>query len=167
MEEFIDEIDGKGKFVAKRTLGDLKKRMFMHKVALVIPRAKGGKIILSKRSANKNSFPNTLCCAVGGKVNHGETEEQAAQREMKEEIGKLYPVGKVASFLFDGPEYKGIFTVFATTVAVSQSEFVLDPEEIHYSRPFSKDEVRKMVKDKPDSFAPTFIAAIKASIDLL
>jgi isopentenyldiphosphate isomerase len=167
MEEFIDEVDSSGNFLVKRKRSDLKEQMFMHKVALIIPKAEGGKIILSKRAVDKHPFPNTWCCAVGGKVSHGETEEDAAAREMKEEIGKSYPVRKVTSFTFDKPDYKGVFTVFTTTVPVSESNFVFDPEEIQYSKSFSKEEVKKMVKEDPNAFAPTFIAAIKASIDLL
>jgi 8-oxo-dGTP pyrophosphatase MutT (NUDIX family) len=167
MVEFIDEIDSSGNFIAKRPASDLKKRMFMHRVALVIPKAAGGKIILSKRAATKRPFPGTFCCAVGGKISHGETEEQAAEREMNEEIGKSYPVRRVASFVFDEPDYKAAFTVFTTIDPVSASEFVLDKREIEYSRPFSKEEIKRMVKEKPEAFSPTFIAAIKESIDQL
>lgn len=167
MEEFIDEIDSKGNFIAKRPITDLKKQMFMHRAALIIPKADGGKIILSKRATTKKPYPGTFCCAVGGKVNHGETEEQAAKREMEEEIGKSYPIRKVGSFVFDSPVYKAIFTVFTTTVPLSPSDFVLDAAEIEYSKSFSKEEVKKMIKENPDSFAPTAIVAIKESIDLL
>jgi 8-oxo-dGTP pyrophosphatase MutT (NUDIX family) len=167
MEEFIDEIDKNGNFIAKRHISDLKKQMFMHKAALIIPQAEGGKIILSKRAATKKPYPGTFCCAVGGKVSHGETEEQAATREMEEEVGKSYPVRKVASFVFDSPVYKAIFTVFTTTVILSPSDFVLDASEIEYSKSFSKAEVKTMIKENPDAFAPTAIVAIKATIDLL
>ena len=167
MEEFIDEVDTSGNFLAKHRREDLKKSMFLHKIALIIPKAEGGRIILSKRAANKHPDPDTWCCAVGGKVSHGETEEQAAAREMREEIGKSYPVRKVTSFVYDKPDYKGLFTLFTTTVPVSISDFTLDPEEIQYSRTFTKEEVKKMVNENPTSFAPTFIAAIRASIDLL
>ena len=55
MEEFIDEVDSSGNFLVKRKRSDLKERMFMHKVALIIPKAEGGKIILSKRAVEKTS----------------------------------------------------------------------------------------------------------------
>ena len=48
MEEFIDEVNSSGNFVAKRKREDLKKKMFMHKVALVIPKAESGRISCRK-----------------------------------------------------------------------------------------------------------------------
>ncbi len=50
---------------------------------------------LAKRAKDKYPFPDTWCCAVGGKARHGESDEDAAIREMKEEIGKAYPIKKV------------------------------------------------------------------------
>ena len=167
MEGFIDEIDSNGNFVAKRQIGDLKKRMFMHRVALVIPKAEGGKILLSKRSATKTPFPGTFCCAVGGKVNHGETELQAAEREMEEEVGKSYPLRAVGSFLYDRPDYKAIFTVFTTTVSVSPIRLRIGRQRDRVLQAILKGGGKQDDERSPDAFAPTFIAAINESMDLL
>jgi isopentenyldiphosphate isomerase len=167
VEEFIDEVDRSGKIIATHSRALLKKQMFMHRVALIIPKAPNNKILLSRRAKDKHPFPDRWCCAVGGKVSHGETEETAALREMKEEIGKSLALQKVKEFVYDEQDYKAIFTVFTTKTAMASDDLVLDPEEIQYSTPFSKEEVRKMIKESPSSFAPTFIAAIKETIDLL
>jgi isopentenyl-diphosphate Delta-isomerase len=161
VEEFIDEVDKTGKVIATHPKNYLKERMFLHQVVLIIPRSKDGKYLLSLRAKDKYPFPDSWCCAVGGKVNSGETIEEAAFREMKEEIGVTYPVKKVASFLYDKPEYKAIFTVFTTTVIVSPTELKLDPQEIQYSDSLPLNEILKLVEQTPDKFSPTFIAAIK------
>ena len=55
------------------------------------------KIIVPKRSANRRVFPNCYDCSVGGHVSSGETYEQAAYRELEEELGitdvKLKEIG--------------------------------------------------------------------------
>ena len=45
------------------------------------------KIIVPKRSATKRLFPNCYDFSVGGHVNSGEDYEEAAYRELKEELG--------------------------------------------------------------------------------
>ena len=45
------------------------------------------KIIVPKRSSNRRLFPNCYDCSVGGHVSSGESYEQAAYRELKEELG--------------------------------------------------------------------------------
>ena len=167
MEGFIDQIDNNGRLIAKRPVGDLKKQMFMHRAVLIIPMGEHKTLILSKRAMDKHPFPNTWCAAVGGKVNHGESEEKAATREMKEEIGKSYPMKKVTSFIYDRPDYKAIFTVFTTLIPIPESKLTLDPKEIQYVNSFSKAQIIKMMNENPHLFAPTFIVAIKAALPFL
>lgn len=45
------------------------------------------KIIVPKRSSNRKIFPNCYDFSVGGHVNSGESYNEAAYRELKEELG--------------------------------------------------------------------------------
>ena len=63
------------------------------------------KIIVPKRSATKRLFPNCYDFSVGGHVNSGEDYEEAAYRELKEELGididvKLSQPSKAAPYIF-------------------------------------------------------------------
>lgn len=158
MEEMIEEVDWDGNVIAVHPRTLLKKRMFPHKASLVLPKTKEGKIILCKRAKDKHPFPGTWCCAVGGKVMAGETEEQAALREMEEEVGFVRDLIKVTSFNYDEDDYKGLFTIFTTEL--SMNDLNPNPSEIEFLQDFNIDEIGDMLKNSPDDFAPTFRVAI-------
>ncbi|MBI4146156.1 NUDIX domain-containing protein [Candidatus Woesearchaeota archaeon] len=156
-EELIEEIDEKGNTIAVHPRSELKKRMFRHKAALIIP-TQGEKLVLCRRAKDKHPFPDTWCCAVGGKVIAGETFEQAAQREMQEEIGTTAVLSHVVTFNYNGQEYPSRFAVFTTTLP---KQLALDPTEIQYLKAFTAEEINKMIIQNPNEFAPTFRAALQ------
>lgn len=167
MEEYIDEFNSFGEKIDSHPKSLLSKRMFLHQVCLVIPKTEEGKLILSKRSKTKYPFPDTWCCAVGGKVASGETEEDAVIREMREEIGVNFPVIKISSTVYDKEDYKGIFNVFTSVSPIDLKDFVLDEAEIQYSESFSVEEINKMIHENKNQFAPTFLAVLEDFINSL
>lgn len=59
---------------------------------------KAGRFLVGKRSAHKKSAPG-YWCPITGKIEDGETEEQAVIREVFEETGlRVQPVKKIAEF---------------------------------------------------------------------
>ncbi|MFH1607814.1 MAG: NUDIX domain-containing protein, partial [archaeon] len=164
-EEFIEEIDFEGNIIATHPKNLLKEKMFTHKVVLILPKTKDNKIILSKRAKDKHPFPGIWCCAVGRKVSTGETEEQAALREMQEEIGVIKKITKVTSFNYDKEDYNGMFTIF--TSEISLDELTPDTSEIEYLKDFHLDEIKDLIEKSPEEFAPTFIVAIKKFLSAL
>jgi isopentenyldiphosphate isomerase len=165
-EELIDEVDRADNVIATRPRSDLKKKAFFHNVSLVMLMTRSGKLLLARRANGKPPYPNTWSCGVGGAARSGESAEDAAKREMQEEIGKVYPIKKVSSFVYD-KDYKVIFTVFTTAVPISSDELTLDPEEIQYCRAFTVEEIIRMIKINSEEFAPTFIAAMKEFLEYL
>jgi len=160
-EELIEHITWDGNVVQVRPKSDLKKEMFPHKVSLIIPQ-EDGKLLLCRRAKDKHPFPDTWCCAVGGKVSAGESFEAAAMREMLEEIGTEEPVEHVASFKYDEDDYKALFSVFTTKNTIPRDKIKIDKSEIQYLRAFSVAELKELITNNPEEFAPTFRAVIKA-----
>ena len=58
-----------------------------HLVVCIIIRHKDGSFLMMKRDENKNPYPGWLEIGAGGSVISGETVEQGAAREVKEETG--------------------------------------------------------------------------------
>jgi 8-oxo-dGTP pyrophosphatase MutT (NUDIX family) len=162
--EMIEEINWQGETIAIHPITKLKETMFPHKAALVIPKGKNNKLILCKRAKDKYPFPNTWCCAIGGKVSHGETIHQAAIRETLEESNTQPELEKIVEIKYDEHDYKAIFNVFTTKESFNPSFFTPDPREIQYFKEFSAEEVNLMIKEAPEMFAPTFRAILKPFI---
>ncbi len=159
-EEFIDEVDSAGNVIATHPKSALRERMFLHNVSLVIPRDREGRLILGKRAKDKWPYPNLWVCAWGGKASSGESAEQAAARETREEVGRALPLVRVLSFLYDQDDYKALFTLFTSAEPVEIPDLKVDPREIQSLRAFWKEELEELVTSKPDEFATTFRAAL-------
>jgi isopentenyl-diphosphate delta-isomerase len=131
----------------------------MMRCSVIIPVAPDNKFLFSRRAKDKLPFPDTWVCAIGGKVNENESFEDAAKREMREEVGVEVPIKKVASFHYN-VEFEALFTVF-TTGAPLPDELKLDPSEVQFVKAFSMKEIKEMIEKNPDEFAPTFRVALK------
>jgi len=101
----------------------------IHRTAHVVVYHPDGRILLQRRSMNKDIQPGKWDTAVGGHVMPGETYEQAAVREMTEELG--LPETTPLKFLFDSRIRNNIESenvrIFS---AVSAGPFNFQKEEI-------------------------------------
>lgn len=158
----IAEIDWNDNVLAVHPKEKLKEKMFPHRVSLVIPKTKEGKLILCRRAKQKHPFPDTWCCAIGGKVLAGESYEAAALRETKEEVGRALDVKQVTSFVYNKEDYKAIFSIFTAEMEISGLK--LDPSEIQYLKAFSLEEIKQLIQKNRQEFAATFLAALDAFV---
>lgn len=78
----------------------------MRHYACAIP-VRDGRILLGRRAPHRKAYPDRWD-VIGGRVEHGETEEQALARELREEIG-IAPLSceKLCSLRDTGPAERG------------------------------------------------------------
>src|SRR3989338_262301 len=154
-EEMIDEIDFDGKVIATHPRSYFKERIFLHRASFIMPKV-GSKIIVGMRAKEKYPFPDRWSCLVGGKVMHGESDVEAAKREMLEEIGCAFSIEKIGEVLFDLEEFKLLISLFTNNEVIDVNKFELYTSEIQYVKEFSVDDLRTMLDKNPESFTPTF-----------
>lgn len=81
----------------------------------IIIQNKKGQILVPKRSSNRKIFPNCYDFSVGGHVNSGETYEQAAYRELEEELNLkdviLKEVAYFNPYISDSDTFQTVYTL--------------------------------------------------------
>jgi len=129
-----------------------------HRTAHVIVLNKSDDILLQKRSKGKDIQPGKWDTAVGGHLMAGETFEQAAVREMNEELG--IPSDRQINFLFNmkirneiESENVAVFSI------VYPGPFKIQETEIDEIRFWPKAELMKEMTLK--TFTPNCILEIK------
>ncbi len=88
MDEYLDILTKFGKPTGKTALkSEAHKKGLFHATVHIWFYTATGEVLFQKRSATKETFPNYWDVSVAGHVLAGETIEDAALREVKEEIG--------------------------------------------------------------------------------
>jgi len=87
-EELFEVVDEENNIVGFATRRECHGNpSLIHCVAHVLVFDSSGRLILQKRSPNKDIQPGKWDTSVGGHMDIGETPEETARREMKEELG--------------------------------------------------------------------------------
>jgi isopentenyldiphosphate isomerase len=117
---------------------------------LVFDRA--GRLFLQKRSARKDVQPGKWDTSVGGHMQPGEKPEQAAVREMREELGIAPARLEFAyEYLWHSDIESELIRAFAT---LQEGPFQLDPVEIDEGRFWTFDDIKEGMSQ--DIFTPQF-----------
>ncbi len=88
MDELIDILNNKGDYTGKTCLkSEAHAKGYFHPTIHVWLYTTNNKILLQKRAATKKVFPNLWDISVAGHIGAGEIIEDAAVREVNEEIG--------------------------------------------------------------------------------
>ncbi|MFI8391863.1 NUDIX hydrolase [Streptomyces sp. NPDC085540] len=124
---------------------------WLHRVAVTVCRDQRGRILVHRRSGQVSRFPGFYEVEVGGAVNVGESYEQAAARELAEELGICALPRLLFTFINRSglsPHWLGVHEV------VVSDAMVPDPNEVAWHSWLTERELRSALQDwnfTPDS----------------
>jgi 16S rRNA (adenine1518-N6/adenine1519-N6)-dimethyltransferase len=124
-----------------------------HRAIHVLIFSAKGEIFLQRRSIWKDMHPGRWDSSTSGHVAPGESYQQAAHRELREEIGidcQLESIGKLPCSAATGWEF---ITVFRGR---HEGPFSLAPLEIETGAFFPFDQVGEWLRRNPEEFSPVF-----------
>ncbi len=126
----------------------------IHRIVRIMVEDGQGKLLLQKRSAKMKRWPNCWDNSAAGHVDVGEEYDEAAKRELQEEIGieraNLEELGTYFTDrkLEDIPHFRRFNRTYKT-IATAE-EVVIDPGEVSEARWFTLDEVKTLINESPD-----------------
>ncbi|MEP7112358.1 MAG: NUDIX domain-containing protein [Ilumatobacteraceae bacterium] len=86
-EELVDIVDDDDTVIATVTRSEMRARRLQHRSVGIAVISTDGRLLIHRRSEAKDIWPGLWDIAAGGVVASGETYDQAASRELAEELG--------------------------------------------------------------------------------
>jgi 8-oxo-dGTP pyrophosphatase MutT (NUDIX family) len=118
-----------------------------HGCATIIVRSvDGSRVYVHRRTDTKDIFPGLYDCTAGGVIDAGENPDEAAARELREELGVEVPLKKlfISQYVDDRTRYH-VWVYEART----DGPFTHQPEEVAWGGWMDLDELRVRIDD-PD-----------------
>lgn len=85
--ELVEVVDKNDKSLMVMPLDEVHRQSLMHRSVLILVYDMKNKLYLQKRGKNKSLYPGRLDISASGHVQQGESREDAAVRELYEELG--------------------------------------------------------------------------------
>jgi isopentenyldiphosphate isomerase len=151
-DEQVDLIDEQDRVIGRAGRRQVRRANLLHRGVGVVCRNSAGQIYVHRRTDSKDVFPGMYDASVGGVVASGERYQDAARRELAEELGI---VGPEPSFLFMH-RYRGaqVDTWNAVFEVVWDGPIVHQPEEIAWGAFLTEEELRWRLETGTWTFVP-------------
>jgi isopentenyldiphosphate isomerase len=143
-KELLEVVDKDGNVIGLGERSELHHNpSLIHRVVHVLIFNKEGDLLLQKRSCKKDIEPGKWDTSVGGHINPGESDREAAEREMKEELGAEGCVmGFLYTYLFSNERESELVSTFS---CVYEDEINFNREEIDNVRYWNLGEIKENI----------------------
>ncbi|NIO20448.1 MAG: NUDIX domain-containing protein [Candidatus Aenigmarchaeota archaeon] len=150
MTEYFDVVDDNDKVIGKATREECHSSpRFRHRGVHVVIYNSKDQVLLQKRSMNKDLYPGVWIEAASGHVESGDTYENTAKRELKEELGVETKLKKISKIVFNGEKEREFIMIF---MGKHDGPFKIEEDDIEEVKFFGVEEIKRMMKEYPEDF---------------
>ena len=155
--ELLDIVDENDNVIGRDTKANkLRKGLISRNIAIFII-DKDGKMLVSKRASTKKSFPNLYDPSAAGNVRAGESYEDAAKRELGEELGAECGLETIGTIHNDFTENGGRLRYITAVFLGRYSGQITPNAEIAEIKRRNTAEIDAMIAQNPAQFTPGFL----------
>ena len=160
-EELAVLVDEDDRVIGAAPRSEVRRRKLLHRGTGVLCRNSAGDVYVHRRSATKDVFPGLYDAFAGGMVASGESYEQAARRELAEELGIVgAELRQLARQRYSGEHLETWNVLFE---AVWDGPIVHQAEEIEWGAFVPVAELRGRLEVW--EFAPDSLEALRLCLD--
>ncbi len=145
-DEYVDIVDEDDRVVGNAHWKDMMEKHLLHRTSNTIVLNSKGEIFVHRRADNLKLYPGMWDVKFGGSVRAGESYEEAAKRELKEEAGIDNPIihllFRLKSRRMENMVNRAVFK------CVYDGEISLDESEVAEGRFMKLDEVKSRLERK-------------------
>ncbi|MCL5411320.1 MAG: NUDIX domain-containing protein [Patescibacteria group bacterium] len=152
--EILDIVDNKDCVIGCAPREEIKERLLCHRIVHILIFNEQEEMALQLSSQNKAFCPGHWGTAVGGHVKSGENYEQAALRELEEELGV-----KMEFQFFQKDYFENIWGLpkfIVTFTAIFNGPFKVNPEELEKIEFFNLSKIQELIDNK-EKFHPELL----------
>lgn len=126
--EWVDIVNEENEVIAQSSRAQMRAQRLRHRATYIVVHDGRGKILVQRRTENKDFMPGMLDATAGGVVQSGENMLESARREAEEELGIAdVPFAEHGMFYFEDQHCRvwgGLFS------CVSHGPFAMQEEEV-------------------------------------
>lgn len=146
-EEIVEIVDRDNNSIGAVSRRIMRQQGLIHRASYILVFNRNGELFLQKRTMSKDIYPGFWDLAAGGVVLAGESYEESAKRELREELGVAgVQLRRLFDQYYEDENNKVWGRIFACT---SEGPFTLQAEEIDYGRFMSLAEIEQLHQTEP------------------
>lgn len=163
-EEQFYVVDENDNVIGYATRSECHNRGLIHRSVYVIVLNDRGEIFLQKRSQSKDLYPGYYACSASGHVEYGESYEEAARRELMEELGIEASLKELCKFKCFSNVEREISVLF---VCRYNGSFRLNSKEVSGGEFVSIEDLKRILERGERKFAYGSIIALREFLKCL
>ena len=153
-EELFDVCDEQDRVIGTELRSVVHAKKLLHRAVHIFVFNTRGELLLQMRSATKDEYPSCYTSSASGHLSAGESYEDAAPRELQEELGLAVPLERLVK-LPASPRTSYEHTVLYRAVTDAMPQ--LDPGEIASASFYTLEEIACLIEADPERFSPCFV----------
>ncbi|VVB75104.1 Isopentenyl-diphosphate Delta-isomerase [uncultured archaeon] len=142
--ELLDLVDGNDNVIGQEEKDVVKAKNLRRRISHIFVMNKKGQMLLQLRGKDCSYLPGYWCVSAGGHVSAGESYEEAAKKELWEELGVEAPLKLLGKNLFVTPKFEIFISAFTAQYA---GPFKLEEGKVAEVKWFTLGEIKELIKN--------------------